>query len=232
MNRHVAAVCVGAAQQLDLGNRTVTTGIDKRPVSGPVELGCLGLADDVVADTQHHGGPDQALYAYGQADADFWAETLARSVPPGAFGENLRLRGIDPSQTPIGERWAIGDEAVVEVTAPRIPCRVFATFWDVPDLVARFLAAGRPGAYLRVIEPGTIAAGDQVRIVTRPDHDLTPAEVSRIHTVDRGEAGRLLEVDAVAERVRRWAQRHLGAVEAPTDGSEPSRAGVASPGVI
>jgi MOSC domain-containing protein YiiM len=209
---HVVAVCTGTAELLDLGNRSVTTAIDKRPATGPVEVGMLGLAGDTVADQQHHGGLDQALYAYGQNDADFWAETLVRHVPPGAFGENLRLAGIDVSHALIGERWAIGGTVVVEVTAPRIPCRVFATFWEVPDLLSRFLAAGRPGAYLRIIEPGVVAAGDRVRIVARPDHDLTVAEVSRIHTVARHEAARLLEVSGVGERARAWAQEHLGVV--------------------
>jgi MOSC domain-containing protein YiiM len=210
VNPHVVAVCTGTATRMDLGNRSVTTAIDKRPVTGPVELGVLGLDGDVIADEQHHGGLDQALYAYGQGDADFWAETLARPMPPGAFGENLRIHGIDASQALIGERWAIGGTVVVEVSSPRIPCRVFATFWDVSDLIARFLSARRPGAYLRVLEPGAVAAGDRVRIVKRPVHDLTVAEVSRIHTVDRGEAARLLEVDGVGERARAWAQEHLG----------------------
>jgi MOSC domain-containing protein YiiM len=210
VNPHVVAVCTGTAARMDLGNRSVVTAIDKRPVIGSVELGVPGLDGDVSADEQHHGGLDQALYAYGQGDADFWSATLARPVPPGAFGENLRIHGIDVSQALVGERWAIGGTVVVEVTSPRIPCRVFATFWEVPDLIARFLSARRPGAYLRVLEPGAVAAGDRVRIVKRPAHDLTVAEVSRIHTVDRGEAGRLLEVDGVGARARAWAEQHLG----------------------
>lgn len=195
---------------MDLGNRSVSTAIDKRPVNGPVELDVRGFVDDVIVDTQHHGGIDQAVYAYGQADADVWVEAFGCPVPPGAFGEDLRVAGIDVSQALVGERWAIGDDVVMEVIAPRIPCRVFATFWDVPDPISRFLSTGRPGACLRVIEAGTIAVGDHVRIIAPPAHDLTVAEVSRIHTVGRHEVARLLEVDGVAERMRRWAQHHLG----------------------
>jgi MOSC domain-containing protein YiiM len=212
---HVEAVCVGRAAELTFAGRSERTAIDKRPIDGRIEVGPLGLDGDEQADTLHHGGSDQALYAYGRSDADHWVAALAREIPPGAFGENLRVAGLEVSSALVGERWAIGDEVVVEVTAPRIPCRTFAGFWDVPDLVARFLSAGRPGAYLRVLEPGAVGAGDRIRIVERPGHDLTVADVMRIHTRDRHEAARLLEVDAIAARVRDWAERHLA-------GSDPA----------
>lgn len=195
---------------MDLGNRTVSTGIAKQAIEGTVALHRLGLEGDAVVDTNHHGGEDQALYAYGQMDATFWSETLSRATPPGVFGENLRVAGIDPSQALIGERWVVGDTVVLEVTAPRIPCRVFAEFWDVPDLVSRFLSAARPGAYLRVITPGALTAGDAIRVVGRPDHGVTVAEVSRIHTAARHEAPRLLELEGIASRVRTWAEQHVG----------------------
>lgn len=210
MKAQVVAVCTGRAASMDLGNRTVSTGIDKHAAAGPVTVHRLGLEGDAIVDTDHHGGEDQAVYAYGQLDADFWGDTLSRPTPPGAFGENLRVDGVDPSQACIGERWAVGDTVVLEVTAPRIPCRVFASYWDVPDLVSRFLSAGRPGAYLRVVTPGEVAAGDAIRVVGRPDHDITVAEVSRIHTVARHEAPRLLELEGLASRIRSWAQQHVG----------------------
>lgn len=182
------------------------TGIDKRAVDAPVALGPLGAAGDHIADTKHHGGTDQALYVYAQEDADHWIDALGRELPPGIFGENLRTCHLDVSGALIGERWRLGAEVEVQVTAARIPCRVFSGFWDVPDLVSRFLSAGRPGAYLRVLTPGDVHVGDDVEVVARPDHDLTVADLLRIQTRDRGEARRVLAVDGVAERVRRWAE--------------------------
>lgn len=202
----VIAVCVGSARTADRAGRLGRTAIDKRAVTIPVEVTASGLVGDEQADRERHGGPDQALYVYGRQDADHWVDELGRDLPPGSFGENLRIDGPDASQAHIGERWRIGDDVEVQVAGPRIPCAVFARFLDVPDLVPRFLAAGRPGAYLRVCTPGAVAAGDPIRVVAAPDHPLTVADVLRIHTRDRHEAWRLLEADGLAPRLRTWAQ--------------------------
>ncbi len=204
----VLAICAGRAVPEPTGSGQ--TAIDKRPVEGPLEVGATGLAGDEQGDAAHHGGADQALYVYAEEDADHWRDALGRELPAGSFGENLRTLGLEVTDARIGERWRLGD-VEVQVTAPRIPCRTFADFWDVPDLVARFLSAGRPGAYLRVLEPGSLEAGATAHVVDRPDHDVTVAEVLRIHTRDRGEAARLLEVDGLAVRARRWAESQVTA---------------------
>src|SRR5688500_7366733 len=101
------------------------TAIDKRPVDGPVKVHKLGLHGDVQASRIHHGGEDQALYAYSQADTDYWVGELERELPPGIFGENLRVSGIEATGAVIGERWKIGLDVEVEVTSPRVPCAAF-----------------------------------------------------------------------------------------------------------
>lgn len=152
-----------------IGARTVSTGIRK----GPVErghVGALGLAGDVVADEENHGGPDQALYLYSAEDYAWWAGELGAAPEPGTFGENLTLSSFGPEPVRIGDRFRIG-AALVEVTAPRIPCSVFATRMGEPDWVKRFAAARRPGLYVRVLEPGEVAAGDAVeRLASGNDH--------------------------------------------------------------
>jgi len=143
-----------------IGARTVSTGIRK----GPVErghVGALGLAGDVVADEENHGGPDQALYLYSAEDYAWWADELGAALEPGTFGENLTLSSFGPEPVRIGDRFRIG-ATLVEATAPRIPCSVFATRMGEPDWVKRFAAARRPGLYVRVLEPGEVAAGDAV----------------------------------------------------------------------
>ncbi len=167
------------------------TGIDKRPAAGPLRATRDGLTGDTICDQRYHGGHDRALYAFAADDYDWWREQLGRSIPWGSFGENLTIADLNVTSARIGDRWALGS-AVVEVTAPRIPCRVFAGFWDLSDLIRRFTERGRPGAYLRVIEEGAVAAGDEVRVI-RSTRMLTIGESSRAMTSEPDLLGRLAE---------------------------------------
>lgn len=148
-----------------------TTAIDKRPVSGPVEVGELGLAGDRQL-SRIHGGRDKAVYAYATEDADWWAGELERDLPPGLFGENLRTSGIDVTGALIGERWRIG-EVVLEVRLPRTPCENLSLRMRIERFHLRFNASGRVGAMLSVVAPGVIEAGDEIVVEDRPDHDVT-----------------------------------------------------------
>ncbi|MCF0075840.1 MOSC domain-containing protein [Streptomyces lomondensis] len=176
------------------------TGIDKQPVAGPVRVsapgpkgvGGSGLAGDAVCKLEHHGGNDQAVYAMAREDLDEWERELGRTLADGAFGENLTTAGLDVSGALIGERWRIGPEVVLEVTSGRIPCRTFQGHLGEKGWVKRFTQRGAPGAYLRVIEPGEIRAGDPVEIVHRPDHDVTVALQFRAVTTERTLLPRLL----------------------------------------
>ncbi|MBF4548887.1 MULTISPECIES: MOSC domain-containing protein [unclassified Pseudoclavibacter] len=173
------AVCAVAQLRRDPGAVGVTA-IDKRTLEGPVKVGRYGVYGDVQADRKHHGGLDQAVYAYSQVDADHWAEELGRQLPPGFFGENLRIDGLDVNDLHIGDTLRIGDltaagsSRVVElvVTAPRVPCQTFARWVGGDDergWVKRFSAAARVGAYLRVAKNGKIAAGDTVEVLETAD---------------------------------------------------------------
>jgi MOSC domain-containing protein YiiM len=160
------------------------TGIDKRPVEGPVRVEPLGLVGDSILDTRNHGGLTQAVYAYALEDLEWWrAETEGepgRPVVPGSFGENLTVQAIDVNGACAGERWALGT-CVLEVTDPRVPCSTFAGFTDRPQWVKRFALAERPGAYLRVVRPGSVAAGDEVTVTPGPDGVPTVREVFAAH---------------------------------------------------
>lgn len=144
--------------------RAERTAIDKRAVDGAVPVEAEGLDGDTQVDRRFHGGVDRAVYAYAQMDADHWAAALRRDVLPGMLGENLRVDGLDVSGARIGERWYLSGGVVLEVTAPRMPCRTLQGFLDVPDMIARFTSAGRPGAYLRVVVPGAIVAGEGIAV--------------------------------------------------------------------
>lgn len=203
------------------------TGIDKRPVDGPVRVaapgpkgvGASGLAGDTVCDMRHHGGDDQAVYAMAREDLDFWERELGRTLPNGSFGENLTTVGLDISGAQIGERWRIGSPAgpsvLLEVTSGRIPCRTFQGHLGEKGWVKRFTLNGAPGAYLRVLEPGEIRAGDPVEIVHRPDHDVTVALQFRATTTERSllprllAAGPALHPEALAT-ARKYAEAYAG----------------------
>ena len=186
MTGRVDAVCVSGTDLPSVPDRKpVRTGIDKRPVTGRVAVRELGLVGDVQVNRRYHGGEGQAVYAYGQEDADFWVAELGRELPPGRFGENLRTSGVDLTGALLGEQWRIGS-ALFEVTAPRIPCANFARFWDEPQLVKRFTAHGATGAYLRVLQTGEIGAGDDVEVISRPDdHGITTGTAFRILSTEK-----------------------------------------------
>jgi MOSC domain-containing protein YiiM len=179
------AVCVSGSDLLPLPDRRPNrSGIDKKPVTGRVAVGELGLDGDVQVNRKYHGGEGQAVYAYAQEDAEWWERELGRELPPGRFGENLRTTGLDLTGAVLGERWRVGT-ALLEVTACRIPCANFERFWGVPQLVRRFTAHGATGAYLRVLETGEVGAGDAVDVVHRPDHGVTTGRLFRATTTQR-----------------------------------------------
>ncbi|MEU3187301.1 MOSC domain-containing protein [Streptomyces sp. NPDC006923] len=176
------------------------TGIDKRPADGPVRVadpgpkgeGASGVAGDTVCDLRHHGGSDQAVYAFAREDLDFWERELGRPLANGAFGENLTTSGLDITGAKIGERWRIGQDVVLETTSGRIPCRTFQGWLGERGWVRRFTRQAVTGAYLRVITPGEIRAGDAIEIVHRPAHDVTVAMSFRAVTLERELLPRLL----------------------------------------
>jgi MOSC domain-containing protein YiiM len=184
----------GHISDLVIGGRPGRTAIDKRPVTGSVAVGRLGLDGDEMADKRYHGGVEQALYAYAREDLDWWTERLARELPNGIFGENLTTAGIDISAALIGETWQVG-AVVVQVTAPRIPCVTFKSWLGEPQWVKRFAAAGRPGAYLRVLTPGVAQAGDELTVLGTPSQAVTVAESMRAFYGDREIMRRLLTVE-------------------------------------
>jgi MOSC domain-containing protein YiiM len=192
----------GAEVDFLIGGKPGRTAIDKRPVAGEVSVGYLGMDGDEHADKENHGGLDQAVYAYAREDLDWWTEQLGRELWNGIFGENITTAGIDVSAALIAETWCVGT-AVLQVTAPRIPCVTFKSWLDEPHWVKRFADAGRPGAYLRVLTPGTVGAGDELTVLSHPDQAVTVAESMRAYYGDQDIMRRLLEVEG---RGCKWDQ--------------------------
>ncbi|MER7335587.1 MULTISPECIES: MOSC domain-containing protein [unclassified Micromonospora] len=211
MTGRLASVNLGGVTEAEwAGDASGRTGIDKRPVDGPVLLRADGVAGDFIGERAHHGGPDQAVYAYAEEDAGWWGTELGRAIRPGGFGENLTTYAVDVTGAVIGEQWAIGS-ALLQVTKPRTPCTTFAGFWGVPDLIKRFTVRATPGAYLRVLRDGEVGAGDPVEVVDRPAHGVTIGEVFRAMNLEPDLLPRLLDApelpEPIVEKVRRRLAR-------------------------
>ncbi len=181
------------------------TGIDKRSAIGPVRFSNDEVSGDVVVDRNHHGGYDQAVYAYAREDTDWWEKEIGQSIANGRFGENLTTTGIDVNQSLIGERWRIGT-TILEVSQPRIPCRVFAGFWQRPTLIKDFMSAGKPGTYLRIIQEGEISAGDSIEIISKPDHAITIADLYAAKNGERSKVDEIAAVKELSSAYKDWAQ--------------------------
>jgi len=172
------SVNIGLPAPLDTAKGRVLSGIVKAPVAGRVRAHRLGLGGDGQADLTVHGGPAKAIYAYSHDHYRYWADALGRAdLGPGSFGENLTVDGMLEGDVRIGDIYRIGS-AVLQVTQPRSPCFKLAAHLGLPDFPKSFLASGRSGFYLRVLEEGDLGAGDAIERISSPPTGLTVLEAS------------------------------------------------------
>jgi MOSC domain-containing protein YiiM len=193
----VLSVNVGRPREFEFNGRAARSAIWKQPVAGRVTARGVNFE-----------GPDKAVYAYAVEDLRWYEREIGRAIPYGGFGENLTTQDIEVNDALVGERWQIGS-AVFEVSEPRIPCWRLGVRMEDPGFIRRFTEAQRPGAYLRIIVEGEVGAGDSIRIVGKPNSDLTVRDVFRIYTHDRGEVGRLVAVPQMSASWRGWAEHML-----------------------
>ncbi len=201
----IVSVNVGELRTVEFRGRIVSTGIYKFPVEGAVLVEGVNVGGDDQADRRVHGGVDKAVYAYAWEDYEWWSGQLGRTIPPGTFGDNVTTQGIDVGGAVVGQQWRIGD-VVLEVSEPRVPCYKLGIRMENPGFPQVFSAAHRPGAYLRIVEEGSVAAGDRIEIGTPPEHGLTVGDIARIYDRDQHESGRLLEAAELSDPWRRWAR--------------------------
>jgi MOSC domain-containing protein YiiM len=204
---HLLSVNVGRPRPVALPKRTVTTAIWKTPVPGPLAVRGVNVEGDDQADRTVHGGPDKAVYAYGMDEILEWEEDLGRHLGAGAFGENLTIASMDVSGARVGERWRVGS-VLLEVAQPRLPCFKLGLKMGDPTFVRRFARAGRPGAYLRIVEEGTLEAGDAVEVVRVPDHDVTMRLMMHAALVDKRRLPELLAAEDLVPDWREWIAQH------------------------
>ncbi len=165
------SVNVGRPREFEYNGRPAKSAIWKSPIDGRVQARGVNLDGDDQADRKAHGGFDKAIYAYAIEDMRWWEQELGRSLQYGEFGENLTTEGIAVNDALVGEHWEIGT-AMLEVSEPRVPCWRLGVRMNDQRLVRRFTEALRPGTYLRIIGESNLSAGDQIRVIHRPDHNL------------------------------------------------------------
>jgi MOSC domain-containing protein YiiM len=190
------------------GKRMVRTSIFKEPVRGRVAVRGVNVEGDQQADLRVHGGPDKAIYAYAIEDVRAWESELGRDLGDAAFGENLTTEGVDVSGARLGERWRIGS-VLLEVSEPRVPCFKLNLKMGDSGFGKKFLAAGRPGAYLRILEEGELGAGDAIEIVRRPDHDVTMRLMMQTGLVEKDRLPELLAAEPfLTQEWRDYIEEH------------------------
>ena len=208
MTSTLLSVNVGEPQTRPGGRRYVRSAIWKAPI-GPthprVAVRGVNVDGDDQADRRVHGGPDKAVYAYAVEDTRWWEAELGRELGPGSFGENLTTEGVDVSGAVLGERWEIGT-AVLEVSETRVPCAKLAFRMGDPQFQKQFILARRPGAYLRIVTEGEIGAGDEIRVLERPDHGVTVRLMSEALLVDHTLLPELLVVPRLSDQWRHWIE--------------------------
>lgn len=201
----VESVNVGTPTLVRWRARDVLTSIFKDPVEGRVAVQGVNITGDDQADRDVHGGPDKAVYAYAREDLDWWSDRLGAPLPPGVFGENLTLAGVAVTEAVIGERWRVND-VLLEVCGPRVPCYKLGIRMGEDGFPRLFAAAGRPGAYLRILAAGTVAAGDGLTVEHRPTHGVTVQAVADAYHRDHSRAAELLAAPELPHDWQRWAR--------------------------
>ena len=210
----VRSVNVGQSKPVEWAGLGATS-IDKVPTAEAVRVEKEGIVTDTQTDRRHHGGEEQAVYAFAREDLDLWGTRLGAELRDGQFAENLTTEGIDVNEARVGERWRIGS-VLLEVCSVRTPCNDFKNWmgvsgYDNAAWVKRFTQEARPGPYLRVLEEGSLPAGDEIVVVHRPDHDITVSTLFSALNTDRSLLPRLIGIEGLGDKPRAVAERYVAA---------------------
>ena len=187
----VTSVNVARAAPMRIDDRTVMTGIGKRPVEGDVAVEPLGLAGDEQADLSVHGGLPKAVYGYPAEHFEFWRTVRAQAkvsgweepIVPGLLGENLTLNGLLERDAFIGDLLRFPD-CTLAISEPRFPCFKFNAVMGFNQASKLMVQSGWCGYYFAVRKPGTIAAGQEFELVPGP-REVGIAELFRSRTSGR-----------------------------------------------
>jgi MOSC domain-containing protein YiiM len=208
----LVSVNIGHPREVIYKGKTVTTGIFKEPLEGRIRLRTLNLDGDRQADLSVHGGPSKAVYAYPFEHYEYWrAEFPGMNLPWGMFGENFTTEGLREDSVNIGDRFRMGS-AEVMVTEPRLPCYKLAAKFGRDDIIKRFLHSGRTGFYFAVMQEGEVGTGDGIELVSRDEHSVTVADITRLYVREKDDVGtlrRAVQVTALPESWRAYFGKRI-----------------------
>lgn len=200
----LVSVNIGHPREVIYKGKTVTTGIFKEPVEGRIRLRTLNLDGDRQADLSVHGGLSKAAYGYPIEHYEYWrAEFPGMNLPWGMFGENFTTEGLREDSVNIGDRFRIGS-AEVMVTEPRLPCYKLAAKFGRDDIIKRFLHSGRTGFYFAVMQEGEVGTGDGIELVSRDEHSVTVADITRLYVREKDDVGTLRRAVQVTALPESW----------------------------
>ncbi len=208
----LVSVNVGLPREVTWKGKIVRTGIFKEPINTRVMVRELNLDGDGQADLTVHGGVDKAVYVYPFEHYDYWRSELPDTeLTPGIFGENFTVTGFKEEELNIGDRFKIGNVELM-VTQPRLPCYKLGIRFGRPDMVKRFLASRRTGFYFRVLQEGEVVAGDTLELVSRDEHNITVADITKLYTRDKTDPEllhRAAQLEALPESWRDYFQEQI-----------------------
>jgi len=210
----VVSVNIGTKQPMQWRGKTVMTGIFKYPVEQSIFLGKSDVKGDEVIDRKYHGGEFKACYIYSADHYSFWKEKYPQlKFEYGMFGENITVEGMQEDDICLGDVYQLG-AAKVEVTQPREPCFKLGARFDTQKILKQFINAPYPGSYLKVIEEGEVAAGDQLKLVSRK---YEQANLQRVYHLmyhsdssDISEIKQLLEIPNLPKGLVKALKKRLG----------------------
>ena len=211
----IHAQLIGQPQTITDNRGSWRSAIFRTPIAEPILLQPEGLTGDQVADTRHHGSPDQAICCHPLAHYAFWNEfydldTEETELGPGSVGENWTLSGATEENVSVGDIFQVG-EAVVQISAPRFPCAKQQRKLKLPNFLKQVVASLRTGFYVRVLTPGIVQVGDELRLVERPYPTFTIQLINEQthHTSNEAIARQMLEIPELATGWKRILRRRL-----------------------
>ena len=195
----IVSLNVGCPRQVVWHGHTVSTGIFKQSVEGPVALRKLNLDGDRQADLSVHGGEHKAVYCYPIEHYAYWKRKFAdRDLPPGSFGENFTTEGLFENEVRLGDQFAVGTAEVL-VTQPRLPCYKLGLRFESDDIVRKFLVSRRVGFYLAVTQEGQVQAGEEIKLVSRDPEGISIAAFVELYVAKNWSAADITEIRRLFE---------------------------------
>lgn len=182
----IVSTNVGERKEIDWKGKTVTTGIFKHSVDTPVFLDVETVKEDTICDREHHGGIDQAVYGYSSKHYDYWKEIYPDlDWEYGMFGENLTIDDLEETETHVGDTYKVG-ECIIEVTKPRQPCMKLGVRFNDMKMVKKFWNTSMSGVYFKILQTGTVKAGDEFELIKKCPENPTMADLYEAKRTAKG----------------------------------------------